>query len=278
MNSQTVGFKQSTVEQRMYVNFNGPKGKFGRHLGLDREALLERAFAIWSNQDIHRQLSSTYTVDAATRTCRRIGACTSLPADFKEHPWGTGSLASEAKVAAINAELAKIDRAEKRKKQELEFLSEDAAREKEEAEAVERSAILAGTSDQVEQRTFQDEAGVSKTFIHALGADGLMLQEVLPDIELAGDIDVGDGIAMTGFGGNVWWSGSVTGVALDRRGNLRTSVAFSGDCSTWDGVLKAKDYGKAKITIGRGGKPDTVKHGWVVLGGAKPVRVRGSID
>lgn len=92
-------------------------------------------------------------------------------------------------------------------------------------------------------------------------------------LELAGEIDVGDGIAMTGFGGNVWWSGSVTGVALDSKGNLRTSIAFSGDCTTWEGELKAKAYGKAQITKGRGGKPDTVKRGWVVLGGAKPVRV-----
>ena len=50
-------------------------------------------------------------------------------------------------------------------------------------------------------------------------------------------------------------------------------VSFCTTCHLREGELKAKAYGKAQITKGRGGKPDTVKRGWVVLGGAKPVRV-----
>jgi len=49
-------------------------------------------------------------------------------------------------------------------------------------------------------------------------------------------------------------------------------------CSTWSGVLKENQYGQAKITPGGRGKPPTVQRGWIMLGGAKPVRVKETAD
>ena len=63
-----------------------------------------------------------------------------------------------------------------------------------------------------------------------------------------------------------------------RGGGLKTSVAFSGDCSTWSGVLKGEQYGQAKITPGGRGRQPTVQRGWIMLGGAKPVRVEETAD
>ena len=101
--------------------------------------------------------------------------------------------------------------------------------------------------EQLEQLELADGKGSKNGFIRCLNADGLTLREGLPDLDLAGEITVGDEIAMAGFGGNVGWSGAVTGMAAVKDGNLKTSVAFSGDCSTWDGVLKSNQYGQAKI-------------------------------
>jgi hypothetical protein len=59
---------------------------------------------------------------------------------------------------------------------------------------------------------------------------------------------------------------------------VKTSVAFSGDCSTRDGVLKPNQFGQAKTTKGRGGKPDSVQRVWIMLGVAVPVKVQDSVD
>jgi hypothetical protein len=83
---------------------------------------------------------------------------------------------------------------------------------------------------------------------------------------------------MAGYGGNVWWSDAVTRMVAVKGGNLKTSVAFSGGCSTWDGVLKPNQYGQAKITKRGGGKPGTVQRGWIMLGAAVPVKVQDSVD
>ena len=161
---------------------------------------------------------------------------------------------------------------------EREFLSEAAAKEKDEAEKATRDAIMNAGTEQLDQVEHEDSEGVKKTFIKCLTAEGLTLAEVLVDLEMAGTINVGDPIAMTGYGGNVWWGGAITGITVHGRKALKTSVAFSGDCSTWSGVLKENQYGQAKITPGGRGKPPTVQRGWIMLGGAKPVRVKETAD
>ena len=79
---------QTTVSQRMYLAWNGPKGKFGKHLSIDRDELIDRAFRIWCNMDTHSRIAYVYGVSTANATTRRIQSTYKLPELFASYTPG----------------------------------------------------------------------------------------------------------------------------------------------------------------------------------------------
>ena len=104
-------------------------------------------------------------------------------------------------------------------------------------------------------------------YIQCLDASGVSLRSPILDIEDKRPA-VGDTVAVTGFAGSVWWTGTIEVIAWEtirKKKVLMHTVFFPADMKTSDLALLPKNYGPAKITKGRGGAKDTVKPGWVFI-------------
>jgi hypothetical protein len=88
-----------------------------------------------------------------------------------------------------------------------------------------------------------------------------------------GDVAIGDEVAVTGFGGCVWWTGRVVAESREKRASREYTIVFSGDGTKVKTMLKRNRYGAATVTK-RGGKVEA-KLGWYILGNLDPVSVKG---
>ncbi|PHR48911.1 MAG: hypothetical protein COA48_07930 [Cycloclasticus sp.] len=84
--------------------------------------------------------------------------------------------------------------------------------------------------------------------------------------------EVGDEIAVTGWKGTIWFTGSIISVISSnkastsrRRGKLFYTVFFSNDQTYVDLELTTNSYGPARLKKQRTGQPDTHEHGWLFL-------------
>jgi hypothetical protein len=98
-------------------------------------------------------------------------------------------------------------------------------------------------------------------------------------LDLAGEITVGEEIVMRGYGANVWWSDAVghrdgcgEGQALEDFGWVQRGLL------NLDWCVEAKSVRPSKDHEGKGGKPDDVARGRIMLGAAKPVKLQNSVD
>ena len=115
--------------------------------------------------------------------------------------------------------------------------------------------MLAGPVDQVDLVT--DGAA---TYIKVMGADGaLSLRAPILDIEST-EPEIGSEVAVTGFGGNVWFNGTIVSTSQER-GKQLFRVVFPFDGKISDCPLKQNRYGSAKVKPAHGSKPAQVTPG-----------------
>ena len=96
-------------------------------------------------------------------------------------------------------------------------------------------------------------------------------------------VTVGDEVAVTGFGGCVWYSGKVVAQStlLELRKKTKSrkqhkepefTILFSADCKRSVMPLPAKLYGTAKVDVNSAGVKKAT-FGWYILGTAVPMAV-----
>jgi hypothetical protein len=117
--------------------------------------------------------------------------------------FGQSPFSGEA-ATRINEEIARATAAKERKESVAEL---DAAAAKDRLAELEedRETLLNGPSSQVNLV----KAGRGGQYIQCLEASGVTLRTPVLDIDEKTQPQVGDTVAVTGFGGNIWWTGSV---------------------------------------------------------------------
>jgi hypothetical protein len=243
---------QPKLDMLLYIQQNGPTSRNGVCTGMTNEWVLKTAYKIWCSADIKRKIHATNV----------------LPSDpdlegLKPYEkFGQSPFSGEA-ATRINEEIARATAAKERKESVAEL---DAAAAKDKLAELEedREALLNGPSSQVNLV----KAGRGGPYIQCLEASGVTLRTPVLDIDEKMQPQVGDTVAVTGFGGNIWWTGSVEVVScktIRRKKVLIYTVVFEADEKYSDIPLAMKCYGPAKITPARSGGKDTVKAGWMFV-------------
>ena len=305
---------EETKGQVMYVLMNGPKGRCGQHLGIPEKDVIDLAYRIWKDSAVKYRLAgksfsmeyrSEHRLDyrrgnwgarpMAVQEAEEAEVLSKLEAARKRreavHAHMSARAVEEAEAAArvtfetIIAEgdetqLAVVDSetmndpepdGSASELQELKWIKCLEPLPSTPEELAVEAAIAAGD-------TVDDISGC-----RAAEKVGLVYRNVIEQLsDHPGGVTVGDQVAVTGFGGCVWYSGTVTAQSTRTAARKQSkskkkqepnfTVFFPADCKTAQMKLPEQKYGAATVsTDSLGNKKADM--GWFILGSAVPMCV-----
>jgi hypothetical protein len=210
--------------------------------------MLETAFLIWEKEAVHRKIA---------KDLRPITSVNDIGTYKKREDFGRGPVYTAEAASIIEANMKKMEQAGKLKDDVAEAASE-AARQALAETSETTASILVGP---VEQLNLVEEG--NNVFIKVLGTDGLKLRAPILDLDCKVP-RAGDEVAVTGFGGNVWFGGSVVS-CFTKRTKVCYKVHFTHDNTIADCPLLDKRYGPANVVEVGGGKAPNVTGGWMYI-------------
>jgi hypothetical protein len=297
----------------MYVLVNGPKGRCGQHLGIPEKDVIDLAYRIWKDSAVKCRLAGK-SVSMEYRSEHRL--------DYRRGNWGARPMAvqeaEEAEVLskldaarkrreAVHAHMSAraVEEAEAAARVSFEtiiaegdetqlesttfpdatFQSADAPDGYQQLTWIKCLEPLPSTAEELaaEEAIGRGDSVEDITGRRAVEKVGLVYRNVVEQLsDHPGGVTVGDQVAVTGFGGCVWYSGTVTAQSTRTAARKQSkskkkqepnfTVFFPADCKTAQMKLPEQKYGAATVsTDSLGNKKADM--GWFILGSAVPMCV-----
>lgn len=319
VSSRRTTLNEETKGQIMYLLLNGPNGRCGQHLNIMHDDIVDLAYKIWKDgEKTKRLVGQRFRVDPNREGFNyRKGQWGARPnpaaaQEAAEHDVLAKLDAARKRRAAVQAFMSDrlVEEAEAAARLEYDKIvnSNDESQIALFTFAAEESGQSVGVEDENEQRREErmwiksmeplpstaEELALEACIAEGATAEdvakcraaervGLVYRDVVPQLsDHPTGVTVGDEVAVTGFGGCVWYSGKVvaqTTVTAARKkaksARVREpefTILFSADCKRVVMPLPAKLYGSAKVHVNSNGvkKAGT---GWYILGTAVPTAV-----